>query len=152
MTAPLVLFLPMPPNLGNHRMHWRTRLKQKKQYWRTLDLVASREGMRVADYSIPRPPESPMTRVEVAVHMQVWNLMDDDNAMSRMKFVLDWLKNRGYIADDSRKHMRWKGMPTQDINRKSALIRLTLTPLTDEQPRQRPDASPKGDLSDPLPD
>lgn len=132
-TAPIELVLPMPVNLGNARLHWRTKLAKKKAYFTALDsiaLVHRAIGPSVDLVSrIPPPPAVPLDQCRITAHLVLGNLMDDDNAMARMKFVLDWLVKRGYIVNDSRRHVRWTGIPTQEVDRKQVShVRLTITP------------------------
>ena len=41
------------------------------------------------------------------------HVMDDDNAVARLKWPVDWLVSGHWIVDDNRKHLRWTGFPTQ---------------------------------------
>lgn len=135
MPDAIEVVVPMPVNLANARLHWRTRLGHKKRYYGMLDLIASaHRAIGFPDdlpYRIPRPPRVPHPgRMWVEAHLVLGNLMDDDNAMHRMKFVLDWLVTRGYLAGDSRKHIKWRDIPSQEVSRKQpAHVRLTLTPM-----------------------
>ena len=77
---------------------------------------------------IPSPPKLPFQKVQIRSVMQLGNHMDDDNAMARHKPLLDWLKTRGYIADDRRSVLRWEGFPEQIVKRNGRYsIILTLT-------------------------
>ncbi len=116
------LVLPLPPNAANSRRHWRVALRDKRAYWNALDLW-------LAVRKIPAPPEEPPARVMLSAHWFVWNLMDDDNAMNRLKPLLDWLVAAGYLAGDSRKHVEWSGMPAQDLDRDSPRVELTIKAL-----------------------
>lgn len=115
--------VPMPLNLANSRMHWRAKHREKLKYWETLDIMA-------VVGQIPMPPPEPLNKVTVTSHMILGASMDDDNAMARHKWVLDWLKTRGYIEDDKRKCLTWGSLPAQEVSRKtSSEIILTLTPI-----------------------
>jgi hypothetical protein len=116
----LVLTVPMPLNLANSRMHWRKRHREKCAYWDTLDM------MRVLKH-IPGPPRKPYAKARISSRMVLGAAMDQDNAMSRHKWVCDWLSERGYIADDRAKCLTWTGFPEQHVTRKEpASITITL--------------------------
>lgn len=121
----LTLTAPLPPNIANNRMHWRTKLKAKKRYWGSLNTLSL----------IGRIPISPLASrtqtgpTRIAATLYVHNLMDDDNAMARVKWLLDWLVANDYLPGDARKNIQWAGMPEQVIDRKNPRIELTLTPI-----------------------
>lgn len=128
----------MPPNLANNKIHWRTRKKWQDQYKGTLDYMLLRANAKkppVGEYVVPPSLEAPFDHATVTVHLVLFNPMDDDNAMARMKFLMDWLVTRGYLVDDSRKHMAWSGIPTQEIRRDiPAYVELTIVPTTTSDP------------------
>ena len=112
---PLVLTLPMPPNLANSRMHWRVKHKAKLAYWMACD--ATRK---------PAKPRTPLARATLSSVMYLGAAMDTDNAMSRHKWTLDYLTARGWIADDRRTCLTWLGFPEQVVKR-DGNYRLVLT-------------------------
>jgi hypothetical protein len=117
----MTLTLPLPINLGNSRLHWRTKDRKRKEYIETCD-----EWQNAS--VIPAPPAQPPARVRLYAVITNWALMDDDNAMARVKWSVDWLVTRGYLAGDSRKHIRWVGLPDQIVNRKAAAsVTFTIT-------------------------
>ena len=118
------LIFPMPPNLANSRMHWRTKHNAKKSLWAYMDV------RQIFDIGFPKPPREPMAKATISSVMYLGGAMDDDNAMNRHKWLLDWLKSRGYIMDDRKKCLTWAGLPEQVIDRKNQRIEITLTPLT----------------------
>lgn len=122
----LTLTVPMPPRLTNGSAmtgHWRGRHARKLAYKRELD-ERQQAGL------LPPPPARPLTHAILASVMVLGAAMDDDNALARHKVVLDWLVSRGYLAGDSRKHVRWAGLPEQRVTRKAApSITLTLTSI-----------------------
>lgn len=123
-TAPstLTFVLPLPPNLANSRWHWRVKQNKKKQYYAALDLL------RVAQL-LPPVPSVPWGRATVTAAMVLGAAQDDDNAMARCKWALDWIVRAGYIADDRRKVLRWAGFPDQHVTRKLPYtLTLTLAP------------------------
>jgi hypothetical protein len=82
--------------------------------------------MRVLKY-IPGPPRKPLGKARITSRMVLGAAMDQDNAMSRHKWVCDWLSERGYIADDRAKCLTWTGFPEQRVTRKEpASITITL--------------------------
>ncbi len=109
--------LPLPVNLGNARMYWRKKTRLKRDYGLECT-VAMRLKWPVRG--------EPWKRATISAHFYVWNLMDDDNAMARLKWPLDWLVTSGYIVDDSRKVLTWSGLPEQTIDRKNQRLVITL--------------------------
>lgn len=130
---PLRFVLPLPPALGNARMHWRVRQAEKKRYAVQLEVArhAARVGLAGAVFQFPKKPRRPIECALISAHLVMWNPMDDDNAMSRMKFLLDWLVRESYLADDRRTNLRWTGLPTQEVTRAHHALRveLTITPV-----------------------
>lgn len=123
MTLTLVFTLPMPENLTNPRRrgHWAAVHGAKQKYLAACDLL-QKFGQ------VPPPPRRPLGRVTIASVMRLGAAMDDDNAMARHKWALDWLKTRGYVADDRRNNIRWVSLPHQVVKRKQAYqLEITLT-------------------------
>jgi hypothetical protein len=119
--------VPMPPNLTNGRMHHMVKHRAKKKYWRWLD-ERQRYGIN------PAPPVTPWSRVRIASQMVLGKSMDDDNALARHKWILDWLVTRGYLVDDKKKNIVWECLPIQTVSRtRIPEITLTLIPLSQEQ-------------------
>jgi hypothetical protein len=132
----LVFVVPMPPRLMNRRgegSHWRTLHREKLAYWTTLDALAS-FGARVTGagwcgFVVPAPPAAPMAQATLGSAMVLGAAMDDDNAMARHKWLVDWLRTRGYIVDDRKRRLTWAGFPEQTVTRKAEpRITLTLSP------------------------
>lgn len=116
----LIFRMPLPLNLANARLHHMVKHRAKVEYWRHLDLLQ-------AGGILPPPPKVPLAKAIMTAHFTMPNAMDDDNAMARAKHAVDWLKTRGYIVDDSRKYLKWGGIPTQRISRKNEpCLELTL--------------------------
>lgn len=114
------LRLPMPPNLANARMHHMVKHRAKVAYWQHLDLL-------LAGKVIPPPPVPPLEKARLHVTMTLAQPMDDDNATARIKWAQDWLVRRGYVAGDSRRHLRLANFPVQRISRKNEpCLELTL--------------------------
>lgn len=109
----------MPPNRGNQRGRTRYINFQKKRYWKDLDRLRN-------DGTLPDPPEVPWEKSGYTVTFYGWSYMDDDNAIARVKWILDWLVSRDYIVDDSRKHCRLLEVPEQVIDRQHKRVMLTL--------------------------
>lgn len=129
MAEPLTLTVPMPPTLTNsgpgRSRHWRAAEREKAAYWQLLD------NAQLLGH-IARPPVRAIERVTVRSSMVLRGAMDDDNAAARHKWLLDWLRTRGYIASDRRSHCRWEAFPEQRVCRKEpATITITLTPIED---------------------
>lgn len=111
--------LPLPPNMGNARRHWRVTLREKKAYLYTLD-VLKMVGQ------LPKP--TLICPAELLSTLYVWNWMDDDGAMSRIKWPVDWLHANNYIEGDHRSQLRIR-VPEQVIDRKSQRVELIVRPL-----------------------
>jgi hypothetical protein len=118
VASPLHFTLPLPPNMANGRGHWRTRERERKDYYLRCCAAAGN----------PRPPRVPWLRATYTVHLFLYNPMDDDNALARCKHALDFLVRRGYIVDDARQHLRLASVPEQSIDRAQPRLLLTLTP------------------------
>lgn len=122
--------MPAPPNLANSRMHWRVKHNKKVAYWRTLTtLHLGAGGIQASPF--PKTPRNALTKVRITAHFVLGNTMDQDNLMARCKWPIDWLKEAGYLVDDSPKHLTWTGIPTQEVSRKTPPT-LTLTVETAE--------------------
>lgn len=115
------LTVPMPLNLANSRVHWRVKHKQRQAYFDALDWLAIAK-------QLPAPPTVPLDSVTLEAVMHLARQMDHDNAVARCKWPIDWLRTRGYIADDSPSHLRWASFPEQRVKRNgNYCIDLTLT-------------------------
>lgn len=113
------LTLPLPLNLANSRMHWRKKNREKKNYFSNCDLL-------LAGKQLPRPPRKPWERAEITVTMYLYSYMDDDNAMARLKWPIDYLRKAGYITDDRKRNLEYTGLPSQQIDRKNQRLEITL--------------------------
>ena len=122
MNGGMSFTVPLPPHVGNARGHWRTQKNARDLYWTGLD-------KRVQAKLIPSPPAVPLNRIKAHATFYLGNLMDDDNCMARCKHFVDWLRSRGYIANDSRRNIVWAGLPEQIIDRKSQRLVLTVEPV-----------------------
>jgi hypothetical protein len=111
----------MPPNLTNaKRRGWKGTHFGKKKYLAYLDDL-QRYGL------LPAPPAKRIEKASMSSVMKLGHAMDDDNAMARHKWPLDWLKTRGYVLDDRRACLTWKALPSQVVGRKQEyVIELTL--------------------------
>ena len=116
----LTLELPLPQNLANARMHWRKKNRERSAY---MDRCSTRLFLRM----LPVPPSAPLSPVTISATLYLWALMDDDNALARIKWAADWCRSRGYIVDDKRPHARFT-IPEQVIDRANQRLVLTLTP------------------------
>jgi hypothetical protein len=149
-TTALVFVVPMPPTLTNsgkgRSRHWRAMERELWGYLGTLDGIALVHDSRrqfgparapigapeFADCVVPPVPVEPLTAVWLTSDMVLGGAMDDDNAVARHKWLIDWLVARGYLASDRRTCVRWAAFPTQTVSRKQpARITLTLTPRSE---------------------
>jgi hypothetical protein len=101
--------------MANDSMHWRTKATKRAEY-HLLALVALR------NQRIPREPINP---AQVAATLYLWERMDDDNAMARMKWPLDALVRHGLLADDKRPACTVE-VPEQIVDRKRQRITLVV--------------------------
>lgn len=113
----LTVVLPLPPNLANWRAHWAKKVRVHNE-WKERAIAESRELRG-------RRPRRPFERVTVSAVLYVGCRMDDDNAVSRLKWCLDLLKERGLIVDDKRPHLELEGIPEQRTGSKRR-VELTL--------------------------
>ena len=109
--------LPLPPNIANARMHWRTKNRKGKEYFESCD------WLRITG-EVPRLV-GPLPRARIRATLYMWGVMETDNLMARLKFPVDWLVSRGYIVDDSPKRLEWE-MPQQAIDRKNPRVEIEL--------------------------
>jgi hypothetical protein len=116
ITGDLVFELPLPDNVANGRMHWRAKAKRKAAYYDQLDAL---EMCRL----IPKKIATPLTRPVAEIEMRTVRRMDHDNAHARLKWVLDWLQTRGYMAND--RDLRYQ-LENKTAPRKEAGITLVL--------------------------
>ncbi len=127
----VTMTFPMPPTRGNHKKrgstHWRVVHRERKAFQQQCDTLQLTGGL-------PRPPARPWTNVVITSSVVSWNPMDDDNCMSRHKWISDWLVTRGYLVDDRRPYLRWGAIPEQRTSRSEpASITVTLTFDDDSQ-------------------
>lgn len=119
------LVLPLPPSLTNsgrgRSRHWRSLKRERDAYWAELNLL-------LAARRIPGPPATPPAFAVLRATLYLWNPMDDDGAMARLKWPLDWLRGHGFIAGDSRRCVRWAGLPDQVIDRRNQRLEITIEP------------------------
>lgn len=115
----LTVVLPLPPNLANSRMHWRVKNKARRHYLGYCELwVASNRQWT------PRIDASAKRQVAFTVYLGA--RMDHDNALSRMKWPLDFLVSRGYLVDDSPQYCDMS-IPEQVITRDKSKQRVEIT-------------------------
>lgn len=136
--SPMTVVLPMPPTLTNsgrgRSRHWRAVERERRTYLAYCD-AAQAAGL------VPPPPPTPIPRATLRSVMHLGGHMDDDGAVSRHKWALDWLVTRGYLLTDRRSGLRWEAFPEQVVSRKHAYeLRLTITPVAVALPHPAPAA------------
>lgn len=114
----MTLTLPLPPNIANMRAHWARKNTQKRQYWDRCTLWRINENQ-------PRPDCDPPQTADVTVTLYLHQLMDDDNAAARCKWLLDWLVGDGYLLDDKRPYCRLTVCQQVDRKRQRACVEIT---------------------------
>jgi hypothetical protein len=120
------LTVPLPPNIANNPGRtWGGRHHKKKRYFAQLD---ERQNCGL----IPAPPTSALVRVEISATMTLGSKMDAENAKYRAyKWPCDWLKTRGYIANDAPPNCVMRD-PEQIIKRDgNPRVEIELTPITE---------------------
>ena len=115
------LVLDLPPNLGNSRMHWRTKSRRQRNYLEACD------NRRLIGL-IPLPAMT-LERCRIDAHFALHSPSDWDNLGARLKWAFDWLTTRGYIVDDGPHVIIECPVITQSIDRKKKRLVLTITPL-----------------------
>lgn len=111
MTPPLTFVFPLPENLANARMHWAVKNLKRRDFFDSCD-ARQNAGL------LPPPPKQPFQKVVVVNEcLYLAGHMDDDNAAHRVKWIWDWLKTRGYIADDRKKNIVRMEYPKQRVKR-----------------------------------
>lgn len=112
--AAVTVSLPLPPNMANGRMHWRLKDEKRREYLARCDAWHPKRGRTLG-------------RARIRAVLYVWNKMDPDGAVARLKWAVDWLVRRGFLEDDSEKHLEWE-MPKQTIDRSRQRIEIVLEP------------------------
>lgn len=114
------LVLDLPARQLNVRSHWRVRQRARILFFEASD---NRQLLGL----VARPPFMPWERSRVWMHFRLWNRMDQDNLWARAKDVCDWLRTRGYIANDDPKSLDLT--VTQEIDRSNRCVEITLEPV-----------------------
>lgn len=126
----LVLWIPRPPDNANNRGHWSHATKEKRALHRELDT-------RLQARLIPKPPASPFSSASLTSEWFATGrqqLLDPDNAIRRLKPVIDWLVQEGYLAGDTPKELgltmpvQRRADPPADAPPLSS-VRITITPV-----------------------
>lgn len=117
MSGPIVLDLPLPPNVANTSWHWAVKRRAKKRYEERA-YYAAREQHR---------PALPTGKVRVSLHFRTWNPLDEDNLVARAKWPIDALKG-AWLTDDSPAHMEL-GDVTQEVERSDRGVTVTIEPM-----------------------
>lgn len=88
----ITLILPKPPSLNQFYAgrHYAVRAKHKADYWREIeDALESFDKFHVE---------------RCAIHVRYNCRYDVDNAICCSKFLVDYLRNHGYLDDDTPKY------------------------------------------------
>ena len=118
--AGLVLIAPAPD--FTEQLMWNNFTPEIQQ-----EIQAKGVWMRPSQYGDGAP--YPITRATLRVAMVLGGHMDEDKAVARTKWAVDWLVQRRYLHSDRRTCLTRDGYPTQRVTRKEpATLTLTLTP------------------------
>jgi hypothetical protein len=125
MTPPteLVITLPLPPNRANGRGHWRKWHAARVSYcdWANMRYMATQRHLRTLyEDGVPRD-----AKLSLGFTLYLGNRMDDDNALARVKWAVDWLVASQHLMDDSPKFCRMS-IPSQVITRDKTKQRLEI--------------------------
>jgi hypothetical protein len=122
MTPPteLVITLPLPPNMANGRMHWRSKQKRRVAY---LEHCVYECILRHVSADAYRLKER---HAALAFTLYLGAQMDHDNALARCKWPVDFLVAQGFLHDDSPKWCQFS-IPSQVITRDKNQQRLEIT-------------------------
>ena len=110
------LVLPLPENLANARLHWRTKNRRRANY------------MLACTCADARRPVEPIAPAVVHATLYMHNRMDEDNLTARLKWVIDWLVERQILLDDHPSAMTL-GTVEQAIDRKRQRVEVTVVPV-----------------------
>jgi hypothetical protein len=105
--------LPLPENLANSRLHWAAKNRVRANY------------MLLCTAAHPARPAEPIAPVILDATLYGWNRNDEDNAVARLKWPIDWLVERQIILDDHPSALRL-GTVTQEIDRKNQRLEIVL--------------------------
>ena len=114
------LTLQLPANRANAREHWAATHGHRRAY---------KEQAYLDLYHQLGPPRQVKNRIDPAIvtaTLYVWSIMDDDNAVARLKWPLDALVTFGILQDDRRPHCQLAGIPEQVIDRKRPRVELVI--------------------------
>lgn len=126
------IVLPVPPQRGNARGHWRIHQREKEAYHQECGWILK----KFHRYEF----KSPFEYVEFEASMDVQRFHDFDNLVSRMKWAFDVLQpldkdkrpyGYGIIQSDDWLHCRPRSFPTQVLKSKKSdkrELRITLYP------------------------
>ena len=95
---PIVLTLPLPPNRANHRGHWAVLKRQDKAY-------QERAGLHLITQRALKP-EKPLLACRIRAHVVTTRTQDLDNAVARLKPLLDLLVRMRWLVDDNPRVVR----------------------------------------------
>lgn len=94
----LAITFPIPPNLANGRVHWSKKHKDHG-IWRARALASE-------PWLAGRRPRRPLpVLITAQTTLVLWQRMDEDNAVARLKWCFDLLVERGWLVDDDPDHL-----------------------------------------------
>lgn len=105
--------LPLPPNMANSRTHWRVKNKQRKAYFNACEILAETSAKLTAKEWHDEPP----ARAKAKATIYCGGRMDQDNAIARLKWPVDWMVRAGYLIGDNSDQLEWDWPITQVVKR-----------------------------------
>ena len=118
----LHLVLPLPPNRGNDRSHWRKVQREKAAYYKAA-WVRILQQTRPTDRGAREDQ-----RIRLTAKLYVWNKYDPDGAVALLKWPIDSLRYAHVLFEDKEPHCTLSGIPKQEIDRKNPRVELWLEP------------------------
>jgi hypothetical protein len=132
----LTFWIPRPPDNANARGHSRVLNREKKKYWREL------ERRLHTNYFMPDPPPLPLARARIEAtyhHINRNWMLDTDNAVRRLKPVVDFLVGWQFLVDDTPDHLEWT-IPQQVIGVQTVPLLCSVRVVLIQQPPRHPRA------------
>jgi hypothetical protein len=120
----ITITLPMPSNRANRKgsSHWRGVYRDRGLY------IGAAQTHALAQTRVQQRMATASTCYRITATLYVWAMMDDDNAVARLKWPLDALRGIGILFSDKRPYCALAGIPAQVIDRKHQRIELILEP------------------------
>lgn len=104
--------LPLPPNMANSRFHWRVKHNKRKAYFEICGPTAT-----LLDLNRELRRHTPFPKTKIKATIYCGGRMDHDNALSRLKWPIDWMVQAGILVGDKPSQLEWYWPIEQVIKR-----------------------------------